>query len=197
MLRQKYGMSQEDLATLVGYTDRSSVAKVEAGQVDLSASMITAFAKALHTTEIDLLGLQDDQEMYASAGLDFFRIPLYKNICCGDGGFADDNIVDYVPVPSQGLDINREHFCMFAVGDSMETMIYDGDLLVFEKTSTPAENMIGAFCLSENNATCKKYVISSGVVMLKPLNSEYDPILVNVEDIRCVGVLRKIIRDVE
>ena len=170
---------------------------MEAGQVDLSASMITAFAKALHTTEIDLLGLEDDQEMYRSAGLDFFRIPLYRDICCGNGGFVDDNIVDYVPVPSQGLNMKNEHFCMFAQGDSMESMIEEGDLLVFEKTSSPRENMIGAFCLGENEATCKKYVVQGNTIMLKPLNAKYDPVLVNIEDIKCVGELKKIIRDVK
>ena len=46
-LREQRGMSQDALAEKVGYKDRSSIAKVEAGLVDLSQSKIAAFAKAL------------------------------------------------------------------------------------------------------------------------------------------------------
>lgn len=34
--RLQLGMSQEELAQKVGYTDRTSIAKIEAGKVDLS-----------------------------------------------------------------------------------------------------------------------------------------------------------------
>ena len=57
-LREKLGLSQEELAELVGYKDRSSVAKVEAGKVDLSQSKIAAFAKALHVTPAQLMGME-------------------------------------------------------------------------------------------------------------------------------------------
>ena len=46
-LREQRGLSQEALALQVGYRDRSSIAKVEAGKVDLSQSKIAAFAAAL------------------------------------------------------------------------------------------------------------------------------------------------------
>lgn len=48
-------MSQEDLARKVGYTDRSSIAKVELGKVNLSLEMLRKFAQALDTTMTDLL----------------------------------------------------------------------------------------------------------------------------------------------
>ena len=194
-LREKRGLNQAQLAEMLGISDKT-VSSWEIGRTEPNMGYVQAMCE-IFRVNADTLIYGTDESMYHSAGLDYIRLPLYKNICCGNGGFVDDNIVDYVPVPSQGLDINREHFCMFAQGDSMESMIEDGDLLVFEKTSTPLENSIGAFCIGEDEATCKKYVISNGVVMLKPLNSKYDPILVDIENIRCVGILRKIIRDVE
>ena len=39
-----------ELALAVGYTDRSSVAKIELGKVDLSLSKVAAIAQALHQT---------------------------------------------------------------------------------------------------------------------------------------------------
>ena len=49
-LREVKKLSQSELATLVGYKDKTSIAKVEAGKVDLPQSKISAFAKALNTT---------------------------------------------------------------------------------------------------------------------------------------------------
>lgn len=40
-LRKEAKMSQEELAKRVGYTDRSSIAKIENGEVDLSQPIET------------------------------------------------------------------------------------------------------------------------------------------------------------
>ena len=54
--RQELSMTQQELAEKIGYTDRSSVAKIENGQIDLSQSKIMQIAKALETTPGDLMG---------------------------------------------------------------------------------------------------------------------------------------------
>ena len=45
--RKELGMTQDELARLTGYNDRSSIAKIEAKKADLSQSKIIAFAEAL------------------------------------------------------------------------------------------------------------------------------------------------------
>ena len=42
--RKAMGLSQEELAKRTGYTDRSSIAKIESGMVDIPRSKIQAFA---------------------------------------------------------------------------------------------------------------------------------------------------------
>lgn len=54
--RLELKMSQDLLAKLTGYSDRSSVAKIENGEVDLSESKICEFAKALQTSPQKLTG---------------------------------------------------------------------------------------------------------------------------------------------
>lgn len=49
-LREDKKLSQSELATLVGYKDKTAIAKVEAGKVDLPQSKISAFARVLNTT---------------------------------------------------------------------------------------------------------------------------------------------------
>lgn len=56
-LREKLGLSQIELALKVGYKDRSSIAKVESGVVDLPQSKIAAFASALGVTPAELIGI--------------------------------------------------------------------------------------------------------------------------------------------
>ena len=55
-LRKEKGLTQLELAKAVGYTDRSMIAKIENGSVDLPQDRIEAFAKALDTTPAALAG---------------------------------------------------------------------------------------------------------------------------------------------
>lgn len=56
-LREQLGLTQEELAYKTGYKDRSSIAKIESGKVDLSATKIATFARALGVTPTQLMGL--------------------------------------------------------------------------------------------------------------------------------------------
>ena len=54
--RKELKMSQAELAQKVGYTDRSSIAKIENGDVDLPQSKIMMFADALGVDAGTLMG---------------------------------------------------------------------------------------------------------------------------------------------
>lgn len=58
--RKAAKMTQEELARLTGYTDRSSIARIEKGEIDLPQSKIKQFAKALGTTPGMLMGWEED-----------------------------------------------------------------------------------------------------------------------------------------
>lgn len=62
MLRIKKGYSQTKLAEMVGYKDKTAIAKIEAGKVDLPLSKIMAFSTALSTDMYYLLGNISDME---------------------------------------------------------------------------------------------------------------------------------------
>lgn len=68
--RLQNGMSQVELAKLTGYTDRSSIAKIEKGLVDLSLSKIEAFADALGVDPGDLMGDEWESSVVDNARLD-------------------------------------------------------------------------------------------------------------------------------
>ena len=59
--RLEMKMSQEKLAEMVGYSDRSGIAWVEAGRIDLPQSKLEKIADALNTTPAYLMGWVDDE----------------------------------------------------------------------------------------------------------------------------------------
>lgn len=68
--RLQNDMSQVELAKLTGYTDRSSIAKIEKGLVDLSLSKIEAFADALGVDPGDLMGDEWESTVVDNTRLD-------------------------------------------------------------------------------------------------------------------------------
>lgn len=60
IMREKKGYSQVELAALVGYKDRSSIAKIESGQADLPQSKIISLSRILGVSPVSLIGLTDD-----------------------------------------------------------------------------------------------------------------------------------------
>ena len=197
----RINISQAELVKRTGI-NKGALSSYLSGRYAPKQKAIFELAKALHVSEAWLLGydvpMEREDHMYQSANIDFIRIPLYPPICCGNGGFANEDIIEYVPVPSKGLSDPSNYFCQIADGDSMkEAGIDEGDLLVFEKTSSVYNGMIGAFCIDEFEAVCKKYTEVNGMIILQPMNSDYDPIPVDPlnEHFRCVGKLKKSIKN--
>lgn len=68
--RLELKMSQDTLAELTGYKDRSSIAKIEKGEVDISESKIREFAKALKISPQELMGWDDIEPQTIAAHFD-------------------------------------------------------------------------------------------------------------------------------
>lgn len=200
---EKSGLTLMELQTKTGIS-KSAIQRYASGETDkIPVDAVKLLAKATNVSAIYLMGWDasqqnNDEQIYKSAGIDFIRVPLYSNLCCGNGGFVEDNILEYVPVPSKGLSATAEYFCQIASGESMKDAgINDGDLLVFEKTPYITNGSIGCFCVDDNVATCKKYKEQNGMIMLQPMNSEFDSIPVDPmnNSFRCLGKLKKAIKD--
>lgn len=60
--RLELGLSQDELAKRVGYSERSAIAKIETGVNDITVNKFVEIAHALSISPIDLLGLEDKNE---------------------------------------------------------------------------------------------------------------------------------------
>lgn len=204
-LREARNMSQEELAIKTGYTSRSSIAKIEGGDVDLSQSKIMLFAKALGTTPQALMGWDSDapEGLFPINVRTTMEIPIFRNIpaSCGFGSWAEDEVVDYISLPTSIYKFNKhkKYFGQIAEGDSMiNAGIEDGDILVFESYNNPEDNMIGVFTLYNNTCYCKRFKKVDNKYYLVSANENYLPIEITPDmDFRMVGLLKYVVKEYE
>ena len=60
--RKELGMTQEDLAKLMGYKSKSTINKIELGINDIPQSKIVQFAQVLGTTPAELMGWEEEDK---------------------------------------------------------------------------------------------------------------------------------------
>jgi repressor LexA len=99
---------------------------------------------------------------------EFTPLPFYGYAQCGDNDiFAEENIVDYISMPTRVLPIpTKDLFLMKAKGDSMAPTISDGELLLFKKTNElpPADSIV--LCRKDEGLKIKR---------IRTFNSEEGP----------------------
>lgn len=190
LLRKQKKISQEKLAALTGYSDRSSIAKIEQGKVDLSETKIKIFANALGTTPAYLLGWEDENITSTSA----LKIPVLGNVAAGIPISAVEDILDYEEVPmswqSQG-----EFFALRIKGDSMESDINDGDTVIVKQQSDANSGDTVIALVNGDDATCKRLQKLDNGIMLVSNNSKYPPMYFSNEEIitKPVVIIGKVI----
>ena len=186
-LRERIGLSQEELARKVGYSDRSSIAKIEAGRVDLSQSKISAFASALGVTPAQLMGIAtsgDSIPLNIVPMPEMRKIPLIGTIACGEPILAEEHIDDYINIPRH---ITAD-FALTCKGDSMiNARIFDGDVVYIRQQDTVENGEIAAV-LIDGEATLKLF---EDHISLEPENPQYRPLVYWNEEMNNVRILGK------
>lgn len=189
--RQQLKMTQTDLALKMGYADKSMIAKIEKGNVDLPQSKILAFANVLETTPGELMGWDYEAEPTETVDnlykLDKIKLPFLGKVACGEPIFADEDRESYIMI---GTDIGAD-FCLQCQGDSMiNARIHDGDIVFVKKTDI-VENGAIAVVIIDDEATLKRffYYREQNLVILKPENPKYQDIILTGEQLNQVKVI--------
>lgn len=185
--REQLGISQEQLANILGYKSRSSINKIELNHTDLPQSKIVALAKALSVTPAYLMGWEDlEQPTPKSNGYPTVRIPVLGDVAAGVPILAQQDIIGYEDIPAD-MAKTGEYFGLKIKGDSMEPKIHDNDIVIV-KSMSDAENNDIVIAMINNEATCKRLHTYSNSVVLTAINSDYKPIEVTPdEDIQILG----------
>ena len=187
--RIELGMSQEDLAKKTDYTSRSSIAKIEKGEVDLPQSKILLFAKALNIPAGDLMGYESELPTFKNIfPIAEQRLPVLGNVACGKPIEMVEEKELYVQV---GTKVKAD-FVLIAKGDSMQgARIQDGDCVFIRQQDSIENGQIAVVAIGDE-ATLKRcfFYPDKNMLILKAENPKYEDIILigkDLEDCRIIG----------
>lgn len=171
-------LSQAKLAELTGYTDRSSIAKIEKGVVDLSQSKIKAFADVFNISPSELMGFNEDQENKIERPTKYqtyecVKIPILGRVAAGIPIDAIENIIGYEDIPTAWAKYD-EYFALKIKGDSMLPDICDGDIVVVRVQPVVDNGQIAIVCINGETATCKRVMRYEKELCLVSINPAYE-----------------------
>lgn len=119
------------------------------------------------------------------------NVPMLGQVAAGEPILAEQNILDYYPVPVEFLP-NNEVFMLKVKGESMVNAgILDGDFVVVEQKNT-ADNGDTVVAMIEDGATVKTFYKEKDHVRLQPENDAMEPFILRDVSIlgKVVGVMR-------
>ena len=184
-LRIKKNISQEDLANILS-VNRATIANYESGRRALTIDKLEELLDALDTSLADFFN-SNNLEKTDLRPEELRKIPILSDVSAGYGKEALEEATHWIKLPASIA--RNAAFGTFVAGDSMEPKINDGDLLLVQDTPQLDSGEIGVFLLNEK-VYCKRFhynPITKNLV-LKSLNSNYDPIPINENDnFRIVG----------
>ena len=145
---------------------------------------------------LELIGRERrEAEKPAAEQLDAVRLPVVGEIAAGGPLLAEQNIEDYLAMPSS----TKGDFLLRVKGDSMiEAGILDGDLVIVQRAQDARNGEIVVALAgddeSADEATVKTFYREDGRVRLQPENSSMEPIYARHVQIlgRVVGVFREL-----
>lgn len=168
--RMKAQISQDELAKRLGYKSRSTIAKIESGENDLTQKKVAAFAKALNVS-IDFL-MDGDSSENNSKGV---RIPVLGRVVAGIPLEAIEDIEDYEEIPRR-MASSGEFFALRIKGRSMEPKLSEGDIVIVRKQEDVDSGDTAIVLVNGDEATVKQIKKTEAGIMLIGFNVEvYQP----------------------
>jgi len=191
--RLKRGMSQEELAHLLG-TTKQTVSRYETGERKANQDILFKLSEIFNVS-IDDFFPSKKETVLKTVNLTFTKLPVVGSVSCGNGVLAYQEIEGYEEVPTSWLN-GGEYFFLRAKGDSMiNARIMDGDLLLIRRQDDVENGEIAAV-LIDGEAVLKRVYKTNGTIILQSENPKYQPIVLqkdNMKDVRIIGKLKKVV----
>jgi repressor LexA len=191
--RLKRGMSQEELADLLG-TTKQTVSRYETGERKANQDILFKLSEIFNVS-IDDFFPSKKETVLKTVNLTFTKLPIVGSVSCGNGVLAYQEIEGYEEVPTSWLN-GGEYFFVRAKGDSMiNARIMDGDLLLIRRQEDVDNGEIAAV-LIDDEIVLKRVYKTNGTIILQSENPKYQPIVLQKSDmknVRIIGKLKKVV----
>ena len=186
-LRIKNKYTQEDIANKFDMT-KTGISYWENGKSEPSLEVIEKLSELFNVSIDYLLGNSDTENDYR---IMHNRTNVIGVVPAGVPLEAIEDIIGEIEYPSRFED--KEVFALQIKGDSMNKVLPDGSIGLFEKTDVLENGQIGAILVNGYDATVKKFYRLTDSYVLEPLsfNPDYQPIVIKdgTDPVSIVGKL--------
>lgn len=125
---------------------------------------------------------------------EMISLPLVGQVTAGEPILAEQNIQEYIPLPSQFVK-GKDTFLLKVKGESMiNAGILDNDYVVVDKCSTASNSQIVVALVGKESATVKRFFKEDKIVRLQPENDFMEPIILDERDVDIVGLVTGVFR---
>lgn len=192
-LREEKHLTAEDLGKKIGVS-RATITRYETGLRKTNQDSLFKLADALDVSINDFFPpvekeknplitsntLPSNTEYLYKSDSVAKHIPLIGEIACGDPITAEENVEEYIThIFPKGQVPSGELIDLRAKGHSMEPTIPDGSIVTIRLQPEVEDGEIAAVLVNgDTEATLKRVKYINGLVMLKPDNDSYDPIII-------------------
>lgn len=180
-LRKKCGLTQSQLANKIGVA-RSTIAMYESAGSEPDLQTVSKLAN-LFNVSVDFFLGKDDSSLDKN-----YRIPVLGVIPAGVPIEAIEDIFDYEELSPKMLKGGKEYFALKIKGDSMSPKYLDGDVVIFLKEDCAESNDDCCVYVNGYDATFKKIKLNQTGIVLQPINTNYEPMFFNNEQIESLPV---------
>lgn len=187
--RIELGMTQSELAQKMGYADKSMIAKIEKGVVDLPQSKIIAFADILGVTPGKLMGWNDTAPSRKSVS-----IPVFGRVAAGIPLEMITDIIDFEEIPEDMASLG-EYFALQIHGDSMEPRMKEGDVVIVRQQEDAETGETVIVTVNGTDAACKRLKKYRDGIELISTNPSYKTMFFSAQEVteKPVRILGKVV----
>lgn len=125
---------------------------------------------------------------------EMLNLPLVGEITAGEPILAQENIQEYIPLPSTFIK-GKNNFLLKVKGESMiNAGILDGDYVIVDKRASAENAEIVVALVDGESATVKRFFKEQNFIRLQPENEFMDPIILNDYQVEIIGVVTGVFR---
>ena len=200
-LRKSKGLTQEELGNMIG-VKKAAVQKWESGMVqNLKRNTIKQLSDIFEVSPASFIDNDDPIESNATIlpQEKIRMIPVYESVSAGFGAYADNYILEYIPLFISSDEEAHNTLCIKVQGNSMYPKIEDGDSIQVLKQDWCEPGQVAIVLIDGENAVVKKVEYDKSSITLLSFNPEYAPRVFKGAErdrLKILGIVRKVIKDI-
>ena len=200
-LRKSKGLTQEELGNMIG-VKKAAVQKWESGMVqNLKRNTIKQLSDIFEVSPASFIDNDDPIESNATIlpQEKIRMIPVYESVSAGFGAYADNYILEYIPLFISSDEEARNTLCIKVQGNSMYPKIEDGDSIQVLKQDWCESGQVAIVLIDGETAVVKKVQYDKSSITLLSFNPEYAPRVFKGAErdrLKILGIVRKVIKDI-